>query len=164
MGLVIFIAFLPNAPYLLTDIIHLIQATQHGHSVWVITLIFIPVHGLAILSGFEAYVVSLINQGHYLRRQGAKHWIVWAELFVHLLCAIGVFLGRFRRFNSWDIVTDPSDVLLSTIDDLTAKRPLIVIAITFIIITILYWLLKQVTLGLVLRIRSARQDIDPLDA
>jgi uncharacterized membrane protein len=163
MGLIVFIAFLPNAPYVLTDIIHLIQATRSGHSAWVITLIFIPVHLLAILSGFEAYVVSLLNQGHYLKRQGAKHWVVWSELFVHLLCAIGVFLGRFRRFNSWDIVTDPGDLLLSTIDDLTTKRPLFVIAITFVIITVLYWLLKQVTLGLVLRIRSAHQGVDPLD-
>ena len=155
IGLIVFIAFLPNAPYLLTDIIHLIKAIRSGYSVWIITLIFIPLHLFAILSGFEAYVVSLINQGHYLKRQGAEKFIVWAELITHALCAIGVYLGRFRRFNSWDFVSDPGNVLLTTANDLTAKRPLLVIVITFVVITVLYWLIKQVTLGLLLRIRYA---------
>lgn len=160
IGLIVFIAFLPNAPYLLTDIIHLIRAIRSGYSVWIITLIFIPLHLFAILSGFEAYVVSLINQGHYLKRQGAEKFIVWAELITHVLSAIGVYLGRFRRFNSWDFVADPGNVLLVTANDLTAKRPLLVIVITFVVITVFYWLIKQVTLGLLLRIRYAHLGSD----
>ncbi len=156
IGLIVFIAFLPNAPYLLTDIIHLIEATRAGYSAWIITLIFIPLHLFAILSGLEAYVVSLINQGHYLRRQGAGKFVIWAELIVHALCAVGVYLGRFRRFNSWDLVTQPRIVFIKTINDLTTKQPLLVIAITFVVIAVSYWLMKQVTLGLLLRIRYAR--------
>ena len=34
ISLIIFIAFLPNAPYLLTDIIHLIEAIRAGYSIW----------------------------------------------------------------------------------------------------------------------------------
>ncbi len=156
IGLIVFIAFLPNAPYLLTDIIHLIEATRAGYSAWIITLIFIPLHLFAILSGLEAYVVSLINQGHYLRRQGAGKFVIWAELIAHALCAVGVYLGRFRRFNSWDLVTQPRIVFIKTINDLTTKQPLLVIAITFVVIAVSYWLMKQVTLGLLLRIRYAR--------
>lgn len=162
-GLIVFVAFLPNAPYMLTDIIHLIHGARLGHAVWIIALFFVPLHLLAILSGFEAYVFSLINQGHYLKRQGAKRYILWAELAAHALCAIGIFLGRFRRLNSWDLVTAPNNVLQMTIDDLTAKRPLLVIAVTFLIITAFYWLMKQITLGLVLRIRYARLGIDALE-
>jgi uncharacterized membrane protein len=162
LGLVVYIAFLPNAPYLLTDIIHLIRGIRAGNSAWVIALIFVPLHVLAILSGFEAYVVSLINQGHYLKRQGLKQYLVWAELLTHALCAWGVYLGRFRRLNSWDLVSDPGNVVLQALDDLTSKRPLLVILVAFVILTVLYWLLKQITLGLVLRIRYARasKDID----
>ncbi len=156
IGLIVFISFLPNAPYLLTDIIHLIEATRAGYSAWIITLIFIPLHLFAILSGLEAYVVSLINQGHYLRRQGAGKFVIWAELIVHALCAVGVYLGRFRRFNSWDLVTQPRIVFIKTINDLTTKQPLLVIAITFVVIAVSYWLMKQVTLGVLLRIRYAR--------
>lgn len=154
----VFLAFLPNAPYLLTDIIHLIRGTRVGYATWIIALVFIPLHIAAIVSGFEAYVISLINQGHYLKRQGQRQLVMWMELAVHMLCAIGIYLGRFRRFNSWDLVTEPGNVLVVTIDDLTAKLPLLVIAITFVILTILYWIMKQITLGLLLRFQETHRE------
>lgn len=156
LAFVVFLAFLPNAPYLLTDIIHLIRATRSGYSVWIITLIFIPLHLFAILAGFQAYVIALINQSSYLKRIGLEKWVVPSELFIHLLCAIGVFLGRFRRYNSWDLVTDPGNVFLATMNDLTSKRPLAVIVISFVLLTVLYWVAKQINLGLVLRFREVR--------
>ncbi|NEO31803.1 MAG: DUF1361 domain-containing protein [Symploca sp. SIO3C6] len=158
LGFLVFAAFLPNAPYLLTDIIHLINATREGFSVWVITLVLIPQHLLAILAGFEAYVISLINLGHYLRRQGAGQMVLTAELITHALSAVGVYLGRFRRFNSWDLITKPEDVVMKVLDDLTAKRPVLVIAVTFVILTVFYWLIKQVTLAIILRVRQRNSD------
>ncbi|WNZ24113.1 DUF1361 domain-containing protein [Leptolyngbya sp. NK1-12] len=161
---VVFLAFLPNAPYLLTDIIHLIRGTRAGISMWVVGLILIPLHITAILGGFAAYVVSLINQGYYLRKQGASRTIIWAvELLMHLLCAIGVYIGRFRRFNSWDLVTEPGNVLITTLDDLTSKQPVAVMAITFVILTVFYWIMKQVTLGLYLRYRYWRMGKEVLE-
>lgn len=156
VGFLVFIAFLPNAPYLLTDIKHLFEAIRSDYSVWVITLVILPPHLIAILAGFEAYVISLINMGYYLHRQGLSKFILWVELLTHALCAIGVYLGRFKRFNSWDFVTQPDDLARSVLDDLTSKRPVLVIAITFLIITVLYWLMKQVTLGLLLKMRYKR--------
>lgn len=160
--LVVFIAFLPNAPYMLTDIVHLIRGTRAGYSVWVIALVFVPLHVGAMLAGFEAYVVSLLNQGRYLKRQGARQWVLRSELLVHLLSAIGIYLGRFRRFNSWDLAVSPTDILASTLDDLTSKRPIAVILITFAVLTVFYWTMKQITLGLYLRILYARQGKDVL--
>lgn len=156
VAFVVFLAFLPNAPYLLTDVIHLIRATRMGYSVWIIVLIFIPLHLFAILAGFQAYVISVMNQSSYLKRIGAGKFIVWSELITHALCAIGVYMGRFLRFNSWDLATDPGNVLLVTLDDVTAKKPLLVIFISFIVLTVLYWLTKQVNLGLLLRFREIR--------
>ena len=157
---IVYFTFLPNAPYLLTDIIHLLEAIRGGYSIWITTLIFIPLHSLAILLGWEAYVISLINQGHYLKQQGARKFIFASEIITHALCAIGIFLGRFRRFNSWDLVTKPDILLTATISDLTAKKPLLVIFITFIILTILYWLTKQITLGILLRIKQVLYSLD----
>ena len=148
-----FIVFLPNAPYLLTDIIHLIEAIRAGYSIWITTLVFIPLHLLAIWAGWEAYVVAVINQSHYLKQQGATKFIFASELITHALCAIGIFLGRFLRFNSWDLVTKPDILFMSTISNLTARKPVLVIAITFVILTILYWLTKQITLGTLSRIK-----------
>jgi uncharacterized membrane protein len=164
LGLVVFIAFLPNAPYLLTDIIHLIRATSSGQiSVWVLAVVVIPIHAIAILLGMEAYVLSLMNQGYYLKYRGAKQYILLGELIVHALCAIGVYLGRFVRFNSWDLVTDPGNVLLITFDTLTAKRPVFVIMVTFVVLTVLYWVMKQLTIGVKLRWRAAQMGDDGLD-
>lgn len=153
-GLIVFIAFLPNAPYLLTDIIHLIAAIRAGYSIWITTLIFIPLHLFAIFLGWESYVISVLNQSRYLEKQGAKKFVLISEILVHALSAVGIYLGRFLRFNSWDFVTKPDIVLVSTIDNLTDKKPLVVIMITFAILTILYWLTKQVTLGILWRIRN----------
>jgi uncharacterized membrane protein len=154
VGFLVFIAFLPNAPYLLTDIIHLIQAIRDDHSVWVITLVILPPHLIAIIAGFEAYVISLINLGYYLNREGAARFVIWAELLTHALCAIGIYLGRFPRLNSWDFVTQPDAVARTVMDNLTSKRPVLVMAITFVILTVLYWIMKQVTLGFILRMRQ----------
>jgi uncharacterized membrane protein len=164
LALVVFIAFLPNAPYMLTDIIHLIRGIRAGVSIWVIALAFIPLHLLAILGGFEAYVISVINAGHYLRKLGATRTMVWTiEVLIHALCALGIYLGRFRRFNSWDLVTDPGNIVATTVDDLTSKQPVAVVVITFVILTVFYWVMKQVTLGLYLRYRYFQMGKEVLD-
>ena len=147
----IFIAFLPNAPYVLTDIIHLITDIRETNSVWLITLVLIPQYLLFILIGLEAYVLSLIYMGEYLKQNSWGKFVTWVELLIHALSAVGIYLGRFLRFNSWDLVTDIDNVANTVIDDLTAKRPLIVIIVTFVIITVLYWLMKQVSLGIMLK-------------
>jgi uncharacterized membrane protein len=165
LGFFAFIAFLPNAPYVLTDVIHLIRDIRAPYSVWIISLVLIPQYLLFIVVGFEAYVLSLMNCGEYLKRQGWGKLIIVMELIFHALSAVGIYLGRFLRFNSWDIITE-LDSLASVVDDLVAKRPLLVMAITFSTITILYWLMKQVTLGISDRNRAIalrrRNNINPL--
>jgi uncharacterized membrane protein len=115
-------AFLPNAPYLLTDVIHLIDDIRTIQSVWMITLVLIPVYLVVILAGFEAYVISLINIGHYLHRIGKSKWILGMELISHALSAVGVYWGRFLRFNSWDFVTQPDAVITQGIEEILGKQ------------------------------------------
>jgi uncharacterized membrane protein len=153
LGLLVFIAFLPNAPYVLTDIIHLIDIIRDGYSIWAIALVIIPQYILFILAGFEAYVFSIINLGYYLHRQKWGQFTFAAELILHALSAIGIYLGRFKRFNSWDFVTQPQVLAKTTVEHLADKQPLLVILITFIVLTLLYWLMKQVTLSLIFRWR-----------
>jgi uncharacterized membrane protein len=153
LGFLVFIAFLPNAPYVLTDIIHVIDMTRRGYSVWTITLVVIPQYLLFILAGFEAYVLALINFGYYLHRQGLGRWTWLMELSLHALSAVGIYLGRFKRFNSWDFVSQPTDLARSVVEDLADKRPIVVMGLTFVILVITYWLVKQITLSLIFRWR-----------
>src|SRR5579883_529247 len=147
VGFLVFYAFLPNAPYLLTDVIHLIQDIRTIQSVWIITLILIPVYLFVILAGVEAYVISLINLGHYLHRIGKSQWIVWVELITHALSAVGIYWGRFLRFNSWDFVTQPDALLTKGVYELMGKQPIVIMAVTFAILTCLYWIMKRISLA-----------------
>jgi uncharacterized membrane protein len=153
VGLFVFIAFLPNAPYVLTDIIHLIDIIRDGYSIWIITLVIIPQYLLFILIGFGSYVLSIVNLGYYLYRHKLGQFTFVAELILHLLSAVGIYLGRFKRFNSWDFVTQPKVLAQTTIENLADKRPLLVIFITFVILFVLYWLMKQVILSIIFRWR-----------
>ncbi|MFK0729879.1 MAG: DUF1361 domain-containing protein [Gloeotrichia echinulata IR180] len=149
LGFLVFYAFLPNAPYLLTDVIHLIDDIRRIQSVWMITLVLLPVYLLVILAGFEAYVISLINLGYYLHRIGKSRWILWVELISHFLSAIGIYWGRFLRFNSWDFITQPDALLTKGVEELLGKQPLVIIAITFVVLLGLYAIMKRVSLGFV---------------
>lgn len=155
----VFYAFLPNAPYLLTDVIHLIDDIRNIPSIWVITLILIPIYLLVILAGFQAYVISLINLGHYLHRMRQSQWILSVELMTHILNAIGIYWGRFLRFNSWDLVTQPDIILTKGIEELLGKQPLVIIIISFIILWGLYSLMKQITLGIIDRLTIRKRNL-----
>ncbi len=150
----VFFAFLPNAPYLLTDIIHMIKDIRTIQSVWIITLTIIPLYFLVILTGFEAYVISLINWGYYLQRIGKSTWILWIELITHALCAVGIYWGRFLRFNSWDFITQPDAILTKGIEELMGKQPSVILFITFVILTVFYWIMKWVTLGAIYQLKN----------
>ena len=156
IGFAIFMAFLPNAPYVLTDVIHLIDDIRAGYSIWIITLVLIPQYLLFMFAGMEAYVLSVINLGRYLQRRNWARFVPMVELVVHALSAIGIYLGRFQRFNSWDILTQPDTLVISVVDDLLGKRPLVIVAITFVVITVVYWLMKQMTLALANYWRQSR--------
>ncbi len=149
LGCLAFVAFLPNAPYVLTDLIHLVTDIRNDvTSKWLISAVLIPQYLLFMLIGFEAYVISVINTGHYMRQQGWGKYIFWMEIAMHGLNAIGVYLGRFLRLNSWDLLTRPNAVVNGVVDELLSKRPLLVMVAFFLFITVLYWLLKQVTLAI----------------
>ncbi|MEL7050356.1 MAG: DUF1361 domain-containing protein [Cyanobacteria bacterium J06588_5] len=154
IGLAVFVAFLPNAPYVLTDIIHIVKFIREGTPMWTVVLVLVPQYLIFMLIGVEAYVAALVNMGHYLTKQGWSRWVLPAELLLHTLCAIGIYIGRFPRFNSWDLVTVPHKVLLYTIRALLNPESLAVMMITALIIAAVYWPMKQMTLAMMLYVRS----------
>jgi uncharacterized membrane protein len=142
IGLFLFIAILPNAPYILTDIVHFYDAVRSIDSALIITLIVVPIYAVFIGIGWFAYVFSLLNVKMYLSKYQLDRFTSIAELSLHLLCAIGIYIGRFVRFNSWNLVTKPKEFLSILPGELIGKFPLVVILLTFVIITILYALCK----------------------
>lgn len=153
LGVLIFVAFLPNAPYVLTDLIHLPGEMQATASRLINTLVILPKYLLFVLIGFEAYVLSLINVGYYLQHRRLSRWIVPIELGLHGLSAVGVYLGRFERFNSWELLNRSPRILRSVAENLSDERSLLLIFLGFAGLSALYWLFKQITLALLLQRR-----------
>ncbi len=154
--LLVFMAFLPNAPYVLTDVIHLIELVERRLSVWAVTLILIPQYTLFLLLGFQAYAISLINLGYYLKKTKYQVYIPVVEFTIHILCAIGIYLGRFQRYNSWDFLTQPYAIAGSLLDNFSSKYPLLIMAITTVVLAVLYWIVKQADLGIAMRLKENR--------
>jgi uncharacterized membrane protein len=144
VGLLMFVVILPNAPYILTDIIHFYEAVRSINSAFAITLVIVPIYIIFIGIGWLAYVFSLINVIAYLKRSQLDQYTSLAELSLHFLCAIGIYIGRFIRFNSWNLVTQPKQFLSVLPGELMGKFPLVVILLTFLIITILYAVSKPI--------------------
>ncbi len=93
--------FFPNAPYLITDFIHLYP--KHGVPVWYDGLMIFSF----ALTGLALGLVSLyIMQSVVTRWLGVRlSWLFVAGAL--LLSGFGVYVGRFLRWNSWDLFSNP---------------------------------------------------------
>lgn len=96
--------FFPNAPYIFTDLVHISLATARHY--WADLAIILT----CALTGLMLWFVSLyLMQGLVARKfGGAKGWVFVAAMAA--LSSFGIYLGRFLRFNSWDLLTKPGDV------------------------------------------------------
>jgi uncharacterized membrane protein len=111
VGFIIFVLFLPNAPYIFTDIIHLYTALFQISSDIIfilVTLQYIVLLGL----GFVLFARSFEEFENFLmgRWRVPRAAIRIASFFV---ISIGIYLGRFMRLNSWDVFLHPLNVLES---------------------------------------------------
>jgi uncharacterized membrane protein len=98
--------FLPNAPYVITDLVHLRGDVLRAGSDFAVIAGVLPVYAVFIGVGLLAYVLAVEEMGRYLTRVGLRGRGA-AELATHAVCALGVVLGRVARLNSWEPVTEP---------------------------------------------------------
>ena len=100
----VWLAFFPNAPYLVTDLIHLRDRGLVLHLYDAMMVFAFAMTGLCI-----AFLSLWLLHALVERRVGrAGGWLFVAA--VAGLSGFGVFLGRFPRWNSWDIVTRPGEL------------------------------------------------------
>lgn len=108
--------FWPNAPYLVTDFVHF--APRSDVPQWFDLLLLLScahnglMLGLGSLYDAERSLVALAP---------SRRWL--APMLIALAItagAFGIFLGRFHRWNSWDLATRPFAVLADSLAILTA--------------------------------------------
>jgi len=100
----LWLLFLPNAFYLVSDYIHLGETGEIG---LMYDLVLI---GTYAWCGFVLGYTSLyLIHKRTIQRFGQKaHWLPIACL---MLSGFAIYLGRYLRWNSWDIITNPFGIL-----------------------------------------------------
>jgi uncharacterized membrane protein len=132
-GALLFVGFLPNAPYVLTDAIHLIREVQRIGRPSALLAAVLSLYGVFFIAGFACYVAALVRLSRYLHAEGRAFLAVPAEATLQTLAAVGVFLGRFDRLNSWDVLAHPGAVV-SAVGRLAQHRPLLSILLILAVV------------------------------
>ena len=126
--------FLPNAPYVVTDLVHLRWDVIQADSDLAVVSGVLPVYAGFIAAGFVAYSVVLGEAGRYLTSVGLGRWRPAGEVTVHAVCAVGVVLGRVARLNSWEPVTQPYGTLERIVLTLSWRWAPVAVVATFVTI------------------------------
>ncbi|HNB34882.1 MAG TPA: DUF1361 domain-containing protein [Anaerolineales bacterium] len=104
----LWLLFFPNAPYMLTDLQDLARGAGREAPLWYDVIIVVWCSWTGTLLG----VISLYLMQDIVTRT-FNRWAGW--LFVFLisgLSSFGIYLGRFVRLNSWDILQNPTETAM----------------------------------------------------
>ena len=98
--------FIPNAFYIITDLFHL--RNVHSAPRWFDLLLVFSFAWNGILFG----VISLRRVELIIGLDRGPLYSLGLIFAVMWLNALGIYIGRYLRFNSWDIVTDPFNLMI----------------------------------------------------
>jgi uncharacterized membrane protein len=97
--------FFPNAPYIVTDFVHL--SRDAAAPLWYDGAMIAACAATGLLLGFVSLaLVHVVVQ----RLTGTAAAWAFAGLAL-VLGSLGIYVGRFLRFNSWDAVTEPGTLV-----------------------------------------------------
>lgn len=127
----------PNAPYLLTEVIHLSGSPRAGRPLpawfqslvggplthrypphWLEFLLLLSVGFVGLMLTFTS--VAIMRQG--LARRLGNGWADRLCLTALLLAGLGIALGRYERFNSWDVLFRPLTIAHQMLAPLAAGK------------------------------------------
>ncbi len=114
----VWLVFRPNAPYLVTDLVHLRPRPPVPATFDALLFASFALAGCALAWGSLDAVHARLARG-FGRARAAL-----AIAAVLLLTGFGVYLGRFERWNSWDLVARPRGVLADAAGALADPRAL----------------------------------------
>jgi uncharacterized membrane protein len=95
----------------------------------------LPIYTAFFIIGFACYVASLHMMRRFMRARGYGAWCTRTELALHTLCAVGIYLGRFVRLNSWDVFASPAAVG-TQLDGLANRFPIAIMFVTFVVLVV----------------------------
>ena len=145
---IVWILFFPNALYIITDLVHLKE--RNNIPLWfdVILIFSAAINGL-LMAFISLYRVDLFLQ---LRLNNRKtNLILYSCLFIS---SFGMYIGRFLRWNSWDIFFNPFkftfEIMQPFINPLHHPRTWGMTIIFFLFFGIFYFIIKKLP-GLIIK-------------
>jgi uncharacterized membrane protein len=136
---ILWLIFLPNTWYVMTDFLHILPLGE------VSQLYDIAMVSSLVITGFMLGFASLYLVHLELRKRMSENKSTLIVVLVILLSSFGIYLGRDLRWNSWDVITNPSSVILNVsdrvIDPLGHPRAINVTGLLFILISSVYFAL-----------------------
>lgn len=102
----LWLLFFPNAPYIITDLFHL--RPQHNIPLWYDLMLIFSFAWNGLILGY----LSLMHMEREIARRVGRRLTGVVVAAVIALGAYGVFLGRFLRWNSWDVFTNPFGLIM----------------------------------------------------
>lgn len=111
--LITWLLFLPNAPYLITDFIHLHKRAGIPLMFDLVLLFLFSFTGLAL------GLLSVQRTEQWWRLNRSRIAAPRLRIIVFLLCGFGIYLGRVERWNSWDVLANPGDLALEVLHKFT---------------------------------------------
>ena len=104
--LMIWLFFFPNAPYIITDFVHFKRRIDLPF--WYDITVLSSFAGIGLMLG----LLSLLKVEKFLM----AHLATWKAKLISLstipLCGLGIWIGRYQRWNTWDILTRPDMLLM----------------------------------------------------
>jgi len=101
----LWLLFLPNAPYLVTDIFHFEQRPPVPF--WFDLILVVS----GAWNGILLCMISLFRVERFLKISWNSNIVSKLMPLIIVLCGYGVYIGRYLRYNSWDVVTEPLGIL-----------------------------------------------------
>ena len=93
--------FFPNAPYILTDLFHI--KIRLPIPLWYDVMMILSFAWTGLMLGF----LSLFEVQLFIQKFVGKNIASLMSIVAIFLCGIGIYIGRFQRWNSWDIIANP---------------------------------------------------------
>ena len=102
--------FFPNALYIVTDLVHIDRESMVPW--WYDVVLLFMASLIGIVLGF----VSLRKAERFLRTYFTAGMVSALIALLLFLGSFGVYLGRFERWNSWDVVHNPLGLAVNIMD------------------------------------------------
>jgi len=99
----LWLIFFPNAPYILTDFAHLRFWATVGVPTWFDFLMI----GAFAVTGILLGLASLQVAGKIFAERFGAFWSWFFLVAVSFLTGFGIYVGRYLRWNSWDVILHP---------------------------------------------------------